>query len=179
MPENLTDADEVVILEDDEFAALCDRLAAMHPEAATIPPAILLAFAKLVLGFARIQRAEADRESLNALRESFAALDAISGPRLTPALRIGNMATTLGNIRNIVRAAIIKAESAGCEEHCRQLQEQDAEQEAERRMREAGPDLCDAVRRLLRHIPKDAGGCSLSDDERRARLALAKAEGMV
>lgn len=169
MPENLTDADEVVILEDDEFAALCDRLAALHPEAAGLPPAILLTFAKLVLGFARLQRAEADHETISALREAFSALDAISGQRLTPALRIGNMATTLGNIRNVVRAAIIKAEKYGFT--------WDQPSQSELRMREAGLDLYDAVRRLLRHIPKDAGGCSLSDDERRARLALAKAEG--
>lgn len=55
MPANLTDADEVVILEDDEFAALCDQLCELHPDATSIPPALLLTFAKLVLGFARTQ----------------------------------------------------------------------------------------------------------------------------
>ena len=39
----------------------------------------------------------------------------------------------------------------------------------------AAPDLLDALRRILRHIPADAGGASLSDDYHRARRAIARA----
>lgn len=34
------------------------------------------------------------------------------------------------------------------------------------------PDLVDALLRVMRHIPADAGGCSLADDMRRARAAI-------
>ena len=37
------------------------------------------------------------------------------------------------------------------------------------------PDLLDALRRVMRHIPADAGGASLSDDMHRASKAMAKA----
>jgi len=40
----------------------------------------------------------------------------------------------------------------------------------------AAPDLLDALRRVMRHIPADAGGCSLADDLHRARAAIARAE---
>lgn len=50
-----------------------------------------------------------DPEIISALQEAYIALDEISRHRLTPALRTGRMPTTLGNTRNIVRAAIIKA----------------------------------------------------------------------
>lgn len=36
--------------------------------------------------------------------------------------------------------------------------------------------LLDALRRVLRHIPDDAGGCSLSDDIDRAKRAIKLAE---
>lgn len=36
--------------------------------------------------------------------------------------------------------------------------------------------LLDALRRVMRHIPADAGGASLSDDMHRARKAIAQAE---
>ena len=39
----------------------------------------------------------------------------------------------------------------------------------------AAPDLLDALRRVLRHIPADAGGASLSDDIWRAQMAIARA----
>ena len=39
----------------------------------------------------------------------------------------------------------------------------------------ASPDLLDALRRVLRHIPDDAGGASLSDDIYRAKRAIARA----
>jgi hypothetical protein len=41
----------------------------------------------------------------------------------------------------------------------------------------AAPDLLDALRRVLRHIPADAGGASMSDDMHRARRAIARATG--
>ena len=41
----------------------------------------------------------------------------------------------------------------------------------------AAPDLLDALRRVLRHIPADFGGASLSDDIHRARRAIARATG--
>ncbi|MFM2091502.1 MAG: hypothetical protein RLZZ127_1991 [Planctomycetota bacterium] len=43
--------------------------------------------------------------------------------------------------------------------------------------RDAAGDLLDALRRVMRHIPNDAGGASLGDDMSRARRAIAKAEG--
>jgi hypothetical protein len=60
-------------------------------------------------GDANARLAAASHVMLSALYEAYAALDAISGARLTPALRIGNMTTTLGNTRNTVRNAIIRA----------------------------------------------------------------------
>jgi hypothetical protein len=39
----------------------------------------------------------------------------------------------------------------------------------------AAPDLLDALRRVMRHIPDDAGGCSLSDDMHRAHAAIKRA----
>jgi hypothetical protein len=47
--------------------------------------------------------------------------------------------------------------------------------EANARLIAAAPDLLDALRRVMRHIPADAGGCSLSDDMHRARAAIARA----
>ena len=41
----------------------------------------------------------------------------------------------------------------------------------------AAPDLLDALRRVMRHVPADTGGASLSDDLYRARLAIARATG--
>ena len=41
----------------------------------------------------------------------------------------------------------------------------------------AAPDLLDALRRVMRHIPADAGGASIGDDMYRARLAIARATG--
>lgn len=49
------------------------------------------------------------------------------------------------------------------------------ERAANLRLIAAAPDLLDALRRVLRHIPDDAGGASLSDDVHRARAAIAKA----
>ena len=39
----------------------------------------------------------------------------------------------------------------------------------------AAPALLDALRRVMRHIPENAGGASLSDDMHRARKAIARA----
>lgn len=36
-------------------------------------------------------------------------------------------------------------------------------------------ELLDALRRVIRHIPADAGGASLSDDMHRARKVMARA----
>ena len=41
----------------------------------------------------------------------------------------------------------------------------------------AFPDLLDALQRVMRHIPDNAGGASLSDDMHRAKKAIAKATG--
>jgi hypothetical protein len=41
----------------------------------------------------------------------------------------------------------------------------------------AAPDLLDALKRVMRHVPADAGGASLGDDMYRARLAIARATG--
>lgn len=41
----------------------------------------------------------------------------------------------------------------------------------------AAPDLLDALQRVLRHIPADAGGASMSDDIWRAQMAIKKALG--
>ena len=41
----------------------------------------------------------------------------------------------------------------------------------------AAPDLLDALRRVMRHVPADAGGSSIGDDMYRARLAIARATG--
>jgi hypothetical protein len=41
--------------------------------------------------------------------------------------------------------------------------------------REACQALADALRRVMRHIPNDAGGASLGDDMHRARQALNQA----
>jgi hypothetical protein len=45
-----------------------------------------------------------------------------------------------------------------------------------RRLSTVNAELLEALRRVMRHIPKDAGGCSLSDDMHRARAAIARAE---
>lgn len=37
-------------------------------------------------------------------------------------------------------------------------------------------ELLDALRRVMRHIPADAGGASLGDDMHRARAVIAKVE---
>lgn len=39
----------------------------------------------------------------------------------------------------------------------------------------AAPDLLDALQRVMRHIPANAGGASLSDDMYRASKAIQKA----
>lgn len=49
------------------------------------------------------------------------------------------------------------------------------EREANARLITAAPDLLDALRRVMRHIPADAGGASLSDDMYRARKAVDRA----
>ena len=41
----------------------------------------------------------------------------------------------------------------------------------------AAPDLLDALKRVMRHVPADAGGASLGDDLYRARIAIARATG--
>lgn len=41
----------------------------------------------------------------------------------------------------------------------------------------SAPELLDALRRVMRHIPETAGGASLSDDMYRARAAIARATG--
>ena len=41
----------------------------------------------------------------------------------------------------------------------------------------AAPELLDALLRVLRRIPADAGGASLSDDIHRAKQAIARAQG--
>ena len=53
----------------------------------------------------------------------------------------------------------------------------DAELRANAALIAAAPDLLDALRRVLRHIPADAGGASMSDDVHRARVAIARATG--
>ena len=45
------------------------------------------------------------------------------------------------------------------------------------RLISASPDLLDALQRVMRHIPDNAGGASLSDDMHRAKKAIAKATG--
>lgn len=45
-----------------------------------------------------------------------------------------------------------------------------------RRLHALNTELLDALRRVMRHIPADAGGASLSDDMHRARKAIAQAE---
>ena len=52
-----------------------------------------------------------------------------------------------------------------------------AERTANLQLIAAAPDLLDALRRMLRHIPDDMGGASLSDDIHRARAAIARATG--
>lgn len=49
------------------------------------------------------------------------------------------------------------------------------ERDANARLMAAAPDLLDALRRVMRHIPADAGGASLGDDMYRARAAIARA----
>jgi hypothetical protein len=44
-----------------------------------------------------------------------------------------------------------------------------------RRLSTVNAELLDALRRVMRHIPADAGGCSLADDMHRARAAIARA----
>jgi hypothetical protein len=46
---------------------------------------------------------------------------------------------------------------------------------ADARLIAAAPELLAALRRVMRHIPADAGGCSLADDMHRARAAIARA----
>jgi N-formylglutamate amidohydrolase len=46
---------------------------------------------------------------LDALQDAYITLDELSRNRLTPSLRTGRMTTTLGNVRAIVREAIVKA----------------------------------------------------------------------
>ena len=41
----------------------------------------------------------------------------------------------------------------------------------------AAPELIDALQRVMRHIPDNAGGASLSDDMHRAKKAITKATG--
>lgn len=53
----------------------------------------------------------------------------------------------------------------------------DAELRANAALMAAAPDMLDALRRVLRHIPADAGGASMSDDVHRARAAIARATG--
>jgi hypothetical protein len=43
------------------------------------------------------------------------------------------------------------------------------------RLSTVNAELLDALRRVMRHIPADAGGCSLADDMHRARAAIARA----
>ena len=45
------------------------------------------------------------------------------------------------------------------------------------RLISAAPDLLEALKRVMRHVPADAGGASLGDDMYRARLAIARATG--
>ena len=52
-----------------------------------------------------------------------------------------------------------------------------ADNAANARLIAAAPDLLDALRRVLRHIPADAGCASMSDDLHRARVAIARATG--
>lgn len=163
MPANLTDADEVVILEDDEFAALCDQLCELHPDATSIPPALLLAFAKLVLGFARTQAGTTCAGGLT-MRTTHTA-----GP-----WHIDGMGNLTGAVA-ITAGEQIDGPDFQREHMLAEVYGDASEPNA--RLIAAAPDLYEALRKILRHIPKDAGGCSLSDDEHRARAALAKAEG--
>lgn len=48
---------------------------------------------------------------------------------------------------------------------------------ANARLIAAAPDLLDALQRVMRHIPDNAGGASLSDDMHRAKKAIEKATG--
>ena len=59
----------------------------------------------------------------------------------------------------------------------RYLRAKNAEPCAAARLTAAAPELLDALQRVLRHIPADAGGASLSDDIHRARRAIARATG--
>lgn len=43
----------------------------------------------------------------------------------------------------------------------------------------AAPELFDSLRRVMRHIPADAGGASLGDDMCRAQKAIDKALGKI
>ena len=52
-----------------------------------------------------------------------------------------------------------------------------AENAAGAQLMYAAPDLLDALQRVMRHIPDNAGGASLSDDMHRAKKAIAKATG--
>ena len=45
------------------------------------------------------------------------------------------------------------------------------------RLISAAPDLLEALKRVMRHVPADAGGASLGDDMYRARLSIARATG--
>lgn len=56
-----------------------------------------------------------------------------------------------------------------------ELEDLTLRQAANARLIAAAPDLLDALRRVMRHIPTDAGGASLSDDMHRARKAIARA----
>ena len=49
------------------------------------------------------------------------------------------------------------------------------EERANAQLISAAPELLDALRRILRHVPNDAGGASLSDDIHRAHRAIARA----
>lgn len=52
-----------------------------------------------------------------------------------------------------------------------------SENAAGARLMYAAPDLLDALQRVMRHIPYNTGGASLSDDMHRAKKAIARATG--